>query len=99
MYRIIKDGMEIAVQDRPLFIRKNPKNGLIVGCAEEQAQGVAAGEGIYHLEGKPALPGAATVRLEAFDGAAALEEVYAAADERILALEYENILLKGGFAE
>lgn len=83
MYRITKDGREIAVQDRPLFIRKNPKNGLIVGCAEEQAQGVAAGEGIYHLEGKPALPGAATVRLEAFDGAAALTETKA---------EMENIL-------
>lgn len=99
MYNIIKDGSRIAVQDRAVFIRKNPKNSLIVGCTEPEAHGLVVDDTIYHLAGKPPLPGAETVIMEEFDGAAALGEVYAAADERILNLEYENLMLKGGFAE
>ena len=96
MYEIYKDGVRISIEDKARFV-KLQSNGTYCLCTENEAQGVVVGNDyICHLEGKPALPGVETVTIEEFDGATYIEGVYTAADERILELEYENLLLKGG---
>ena len=54
MYTITKSCVEIAVTERPTYIRLQ-SNGAFGLCTREQAQGVAW-EGVpYHGEGMPAI--------------------------------------------
>lgn len=62
--KIIDDtGAAVSVEEltEPVYVYKQPSNGLIVRCIDTLAQGVldAAGEKIYQLEGKAALDRAA----------------------------------------
>lgn len=69
MYTITKSGVEIAVTERPTYIRLQ-SNGAFGLCTREQAQGVAW-EGVpYHVEGMPAIDreGIETVTLTEIDG-------------------------------
>ena len=69
MYTITKNGTEIAVTERPTYIRLQ-SNGAFGLCTREQAHGVAW-EGVpYHVEGFPAIDreGVETVVLTEIDG-------------------------------
>ena len=62
--KILDDsGAAASVEEltNPVYICKQPSNGLIVRCIEPKAQGVldAAGEKIYQLEGKEPIDRAA----------------------------------------
>lgn len=80
MYTITKSGVEIAVTERPTYIRLQ-SNGAFGLCTREQAQGVAW-EGVpYHVEGMPAIDreGIETVTLTEIDGG-----------KRVTRAEYKN---------
>lgn len=66
MYRIVKDGAEMALTEAPNYVRK-AKNGCFVLCQEPEAAGIAHGGTVYHLLGREALEGAESVFLEAVD--------------------------------
>ena len=58
--KVLEDsGNAASVEEltNPVYVYKQPSNGLIVRCIETLAQGVldAAGEKIYQLEGKEAI--------------------------------------------
>lgn len=69
MYSITLSGVEIAVVDRPTYIRLQ-SNGAFGLCSREQAQGVAYESTPYHVDGMPAIDreGVETVVLTEIDG-------------------------------
>ena len=69
MFTITKSGVEIAVTERPTYIRLQ-SNGAFGLCSREQAQGVAWNGIPYHVEGFPAIDreGVETVVLTEIDG-------------------------------
>ena len=69
MYTITISNVEIAVIDRPTYIRLQ-SNGVFGLCSREQAQGVAYESTPYHVEGMPAIDreGVETVVLTEIDG-------------------------------
>lgn len=91
MYRIIKDGTTIATADRLQYIRRQ-RNGVVINCAEKDAQGVCVNDAFYHLPWRPALPGAEDATYEEFSGADTIAEL----DTAVIELEYQNILLELG---
>lgn len=64
MFRLIKDGVMVALGGDPAYIRKQP-NGCYGFCTKEEAQGVAVDSTPYHVEGMDALDGAETASMEA----------------------------------
>lgn len=69
MYTITKSGVEIAVTERPTYIRLQ-SNGAFGLCTREKAQGIAWEGTPYHVEGFPAIDreGIETVTLTEIDG-------------------------------
>ena len=69
MYTITKSGLEIAVTERPTYIRLQ-SNGAFGLCNREQAQGIAWEGTPYHVEGMPEFDreGVQTVSLAEIDG-------------------------------
>ena len=85
MYRVILQGAQIALEDKLAFVRKQG-NGFLVRCSEEDAQGIVVDDStVYHLYGKPSLPGADTVHVEEFSGRSRLAAI--AAEGAALAAE------------
>lgn len=80
MYEVTKDGSVIATVDRLQFVRQQP-NGVVINCAEADAQGICVNDTFYHLPWLPVLPGAEDVTIEEFDGAAALAAIQEALNE------------------
>ena len=63
MYRIVKDGAELALIEAPSYVRQ-AGNGCFVLCQEAEAAGIAHNGTVYHLLGREALEGAESVILE-----------------------------------
>lgn len=72
MYKIMTlDGAKIVTVDKIQHV-KVQQNGIIITCEPKLAQGILAGDAIYHLEGLPPLEGYETVTYEESDGVADL---------------------------
>lgn len=85
MYRVILHGAQIALEDKLAFVRKQA-NGFVVRCSEEEAQGIVVDDStVYHLYGKPSLPGADTVHVEEFSGRNRLAAIAADLNEVLIA--------------
>lgn len=85
MYRVILQGAQIALEDKLAFVRKQG-NGFLVRCSEEDAQGIVVDDNtVYHLYGKPSLPGADTVYVEEFSGRSRLAAIAADLNEVLIA--------------
>lgn len=95
MHQIIKDDQVISIEDKLQYVRKQPRNGIIINCPENVAQGVVVNDIIYHLEGRPELPGHETVSAQEFSGAGLIAEL----DNTVLDFAYRNILLENGLEE
>ena len=54
MYRIIKDGTELALIEAPSYVRQ-ARNGCFVLCQEAEAAGIAYNGTVYHLLGREIL--------------------------------------------
>lgn len=80
MYKIIKDGVTLAMTEAPNYI-KQQENGCFALCAAEEATGIAHAGTVYHLLGCPPLEGVETVILEATDAGTMLVEARQAADD------------------
>ena len=72
MYRIVKDGAELALIEAPSYVRQ-AGNGCFVLCQEAEAAGIAHNGTVYHLLGREALEGAESVILEAADAGAEIQ--------------------------
>lgn len=66
MYRIVKDGTELALIEAPSYVRQ-ARNGRFVLCQEAEAAGIAYNGTVYHLLGREVLEGAESVILEVAD--------------------------------
>ena len=66
MYRIVKDGTELALIEAPSYVRQ-ARNGCFVLCQEAEAAGIAYNGTVYHLLGREVLEGAESVILEVAD--------------------------------
>lgn len=82
MYRIVKDGAEMALTEAPNYVRK-AGNGCFVLCQEPEAVGIAHGGTVYHLLGREALEGAESVILEETDAGAVITEAKDLAVENV----------------
>ena len=91
MFKIAKDGAVIATVDRLQFVRRQ-SNGIIINCAEADAQGICVNDVFYHLPYLPTLPGAEDVTYDEFSGADTIAEL----DGTVIELAYQNILLELG---
>ena len=90
MYRVILQGAQIALEDKLAFVRKQ-ENGFLVRCSEEDAQGIVVDDStVYHLYGKPSLPGADTVYVEEFSGRSHIASI--AAEGAALASDLNDVL-------
>lgn len=69
MYRIVKDGTELALIEAPNYVRR-AGNGCFVLCREEEAAGIAYNGTVYHLLGREELEETESVILEAADAGA-----------------------------
>ena len=74
MYRIVKDGAELALIEAPSYVRK-AENGCFVLCQEAEATGIAHNGTAYHLLGREAMDGAESVILEEVDTGKMMEEL------------------------
>ena len=79
MFRIMQNGVIVALGDEPRYIRKQA-NGSYGFCNCEEAQGVAVDGVPYHLEGMEALEGAETATLESVEAKGVVSDLQAAAD-------------------
>lgn len=66
MYRIIKNGAELALIEAPSYVRQ-ARNGCFVLCQEAEAAGIAYNGTVYHLLGREVLEGVESVILEVAD--------------------------------
>lgn len=81
MYRILKDGTIVSLEDKARYI-KLQSNGVLVLCDEDEAHGIVINNDYAAtLEGRPQIPGTETVTMQEFDGAQALAEAQAALNE------------------
>ena len=87
MYEVTKDGSVIATVDRLQFVRQQP-NGVVINCAEADAQGICVNDVFYHLPYLPTLPGAEAVTYEEFSGTDTIAEL----DTALLEAEYQKII-------
>lgn len=72
MYRIVKDGAELALIEAPSYVRQ-AENGCFVLCQEAEATGIAHNSAVYHLLGREAIEGAESVILEETDAGAEIQ--------------------------
>lgn len=101
MYRIIKNGEEIAITEKLNFIRQTTA-GVFVSCTEREAQGVAVKNTAYNLVGREAMANCETVAIIEVDGGAHIqtgETSQTEADALIVDHEYRLTLLEMGVTE
>lgn len=77
MFRLMQNGVMVALGDDPRYIRKQT-NGSYGFCTREEAQGVAVDSKPYHIEGMDALDGAETASMEQVASAAVVSDLAAA---------------------
>lgn len=85
MYKIIKDGVLLAMTEAPNYIKRQ-ENGCNVLCDATEAQGIAYGGKAYHIMGRPELPEAEAIRLEETDTGAELVKATEASGIMFVAL-------------
>lgn len=75
MYSISKNGIEIGICEQPTYIRLQD-NGAFGLCSEEEAQGIAYENTVYHVYGMPEIEreGIEDVALVEFNGGARILE-------------------------
>ena len=79
MFRLMQNGVVVALGDDPRYIRKQA-NGSYGFCSREEAQGVVVDSIPYHLEGMDALEGAETASMETVESTAVVSDLQTAAD-------------------
>lgn len=77
MFRLMQNGVMVALGDEPRYIRKQA-NGSYGFCAKDEAQGVAVDSIPYHLDGMAALDGAETATLEPVEAKGVVSDLSAA---------------------
>ncbi len=77
MFRLMQNGVMVALGSDPRYIRKQA-NGSYGFCSREDAQGVAVDSVPYHLEGMDALEGAETASMEQVGSASIVSDLQAA---------------------
>lgn len=77
MFRLIQNGVTVALGDAPRYIRKQA-NGSYGFCTRGEAQGVAVDSKPYHIEGMDALDGAETASMEQVASEAVVSDLAAA---------------------
>lgn len=76
MYKITKNGYNLAMTEAPTYIKK-AANGCYVLCPEPEAQGIAYNGQVFHLLGREEMEDVETVMLEETDAG---EEISRAAE-------------------
>lgn len=70
-YKVLKDNKVIDVLDRLAFVKYQKKHGIMVACAESEAQAIISsnGEYIWHVVGLYSIPvkGYDTVEVQEID--------------------------------
>ena len=98
MYKIIKDGEQIAITEKLNYIKQN-ENGVFVSCTELFAQGVAVNNTPYNIAGRAEMADCETVVIFEIDGGQSIENGEATqheADTLIVDHEYRLTLLELG---
>ncbi len=101
MYKIIKDGEEIAITEKINYIKQNT-NGVFVSCTEREAQGVAVRNTAYNLLGRGGMSNCETVIAIEVDGGEHIQSGEASQTETdvlVVDHEYRLTLLEMGVAE
>lgn len=84
MYKIIKNGMTVAMTEAPNYIKRQ-ENGYFGLCPEADAEGIAYNGTVFHLLGRPGIEGAETVMLEETDMGSSVFEIQSAVDDLTVA--------------
>ena len=101
MYKIIQDGVTIAMTDAPIFI-KMQDNGCYALCTQKDATGIVSGGVVYQLLGNILDGAAETVMLEEMDAGAELNKTAATTadiDAIVVDQEYRLTILELGLTE
>ena len=77
MYRLMQNGVMVALGNEPSYIRMQ-ENGSYGLCTREEAQGVAMNNTPYHIDGMDALEGAKTVSMETVEADRIVSDLTAA---------------------
>ena len=78
MFRLMQNGVIVALGDDPRYIRKQ-SNGSYGFCTREEAQGVAVDSKPYHIDDMDALDGAETAVMETVGADSIVSDLTAAA--------------------
>lgn len=101
MYKVIKNGVEIAITDELTFI-KQTADSVFVLCTEDEAQGVAVRNTPYNLLGRGGMTDCETVVVAKVDGGEHIEAGEASqleTDVLVVDHEYRLTLLELGVVE
>ena len=70
-YKVLKDNKVIDVLDRLNFVKYQPKHGIMIACAKNEAQAIVSSDGdyIWHVRGLYKIPvdGYETVEIQTID--------------------------------
>ena len=101
MFKVIKDGKEIAITEKLNYIKQNT-NGVFVSCNEREAQGVAVHNTAYNLLGRGGMVDCDVVTVFEIDGGANIqsgETSQTETDVLVVDHEYRLTLLEMGDKE
>ena len=101
MYKIIKNGEQIAITEKLNFI-KQAKNGVFYKCDEKEAQGVAINNTPYNIFGREPMAVNDTVIIIEVDGGQCIQngdENQHETDTLVVDHEYRLTLLEMGVIE
>lgn len=101
MFKIIKDGNEIAITEKLNYIKQNT-NGVYISCNETEAQGVAVKNTPYNLFGRENMDGCETVIAVEVDGGEHIQTGEASQNETdvmVVDHEYRLTLIELGVVE
>lgn len=90
MYKIIKDGTLVGITGEPIYI-KLQENGCYGLCSREEAQGIAFCGTPYNLDGRPAMDGPETAKMEEASESTISNDHMAAAQVFVEQAEVGNI--------
>ena len=101
MYKVYKNGEEIAITEKLNYIKQNAA-GVFITCEEKEAQGVAVQNTAYNLVGREKMDGCDTVTIMYIDGGEHIHTGEASQNETdvlIVDHEYRLTLLELGVNE
>ena len=101
MYKIIKDGEQIAITEKLNFI-KQAENGVFYNCDEKEAQGVAVNNTPYNIFGRAPMTANDTVLIIEVDGGKCIQdgdESQSETDTLVIDHEYRLTLIELGVTE